>query len=160
MTNIEQFGDLFGEPPRLKRADTLLFWDRWGLYALRYQRSVWSGCKLKVAEVFGLGDFGIRRKRASHNSVTSVGVDGTSGDLAVCVVRNPVACVAAVRSPGGSDRRSARTGDECSSNGHQCRVNARDRNAVLSASCEPDLARCDVSNAIATLGRPSTARTV
>jgi hypothetical protein len=100
-----------------------------------------------VAEVFGPLVFGIRRKRASRNSDTSVGVDGTSSDLVVCVVRNPVARVACGSISGGSDRRSAnalRTGNECSSNGHQCRVNACDRNVVLSASCEPDVARCDV----------------
>lgn len=107
--------------------------------------------------------FGIRRKRASRYSDTSVGMDGTSSDLAVCVVRNPVARVTCGSISGGSDRRSAnalRTGDECSSNGHQCRVDARDRNAVPSTSREPDVARCDVPNAIAILGRPSTARTV
>ena len=117
------------------------------------------------AEVADVGSlvFGIRRKRASRNSNTSVSVDGTSSDLAVCVLRNPVARVAYGSIPRGSDRRFAnalRSWNECSSNGHQCRVNARDRNAVLSASCEPDVARCDVSNAIATLGRPSTSRTV
>ena len=115
------------------------------------------------AEVLGPIVFGIRRKRASRYSDTSVGMDGTSSDLAVCVVRNPVARVACGSISGGSDRRSAnalRIGDERSSNGHQCRVNARDRNAVLGASCEPDVARWDFANTIATIGRPSKARTV
>ena len=39
-------------------------------------------------------------------------------------------------------------------------VDARDRNAIHSASCEPDVARCDIANAVAAIGRPSTARTV
>jgi hypothetical protein len=115
-----------------------------------------------VAEVGPLV-FGIRRERASRNRDTSVCVDGTSSDLAVCVLRNPVARVACGSVPRGSDRRSAnalRTGNECSSDGYQCRIDARDRNAVYSASCEPDVARCDVSNAIATLGRSSKARAV
>ena len=63
----------------------------------------------------------------------------------------------------GSDRRSAnalRTRDECLSNGHQCRVDARGRNAIHSGSSKPDVAECDVSNADATTGRSSTARTV
>jgi hypothetical protein len=116
-----------------------------------------------VAEVSARLSFGIKRKRASRNSDTSVRVDGTSGDLAVCVVRNPVARVTCGSISGGSDRRSAnalRTGNECSSNEHQCRVDARDRNAVLSSSCELNVARWDFANAIATIGRPSTARTV
>ena len=47
-----------------------------------------------MAEVFGA--LGIRRKHASPNSDTPVSVDGTSSDLAVCVLRNPVARVALV----------------------------------------------------------------
>jgi hypothetical protein len=101
--------------------------------------------------------------RASRHSDTSLRVDGTSGNLAVCVLHDSVARFACGSISGGSGRRSAnalRTGAKCSSNGHQRRVNARDWNAVHSASCEPDVARCDVSNPIAILGRPSTAGTV
>src|SRR4029077_4665898 len=101
--------------------------------------------------------------RAFRHNGTSVSVDGTSSDLAVCILRNPVARVACGWISVGSDRRSAnalRTRDECLSNGHQCRVDARGRNAVHSASCEPDVAECDVSNADATTGRLSRARTV
>jgi hypothetical protein len=46
------------------------------------------------------------------------------------------------------------------SNGHQCRVDARGRNAIHSVPSKPDVAECDVSNAGATTGRSSTARTV
>ena len=63
------------------------------------------------------------------------------------VLRNPVARVACGSISLGSDRRSAnalRTGDECPGNGHQCRVDARGRNAIHSASSEPDVAGCDV----------------
>ena len=62
-----------------------------------------------------------------------------------------------------SDGRSADalwTRDECASNRHQCRVDARRRNAVECASWEPNVAGCDVANAIAPAGRPSMARTV
>ena len=51
--------------------------------------------------------FGIRRKRASRNRDTSVSVDGTSSDLAVCVVHNPVARVGCGSIPRRSDRCSA-----------------------------------------------------
>jgi hypothetical protein len=94
---------------------------------------------------------------------TSVSVDGAPGDLAVCVLRNPVARVACGSISVGSDRCSAnalRTGYECLGNGHQCRVDARGRNAVHSAPCEPDVAGCDFANADAAIGRSSAARTV
>lgn len=90
-------------------------------------------------------------------------MDGTSSNLAVCVLCNPVARVARGSISGGSDRRFANAlwiGNECYSNEHQCRVNARDRNAALDASCEPDVARWDSANATATVGRPSAARAV
>jgi hypothetical protein len=100
---------------------------------------------------------------ASRHSDTSLRMDGTSSNLAVWVLRNPVSRVASGPISGGSDRRFANalwTGNECSSDEHQCWVNARDRNAVLGASCEPDVARWDFANAIATIGRPSTAGVV
>jgi GTP cyclohydrolase III len=83
--------------------------------------------------------------------------------MAVCVLRDPVARLAFGSISLGSGRRPAdalRSGDECPSNGHQCRVDARDRNAVHGASGEPDVARCDIANAVAAIGGPSTARTV
>jgi len=83
--------------------------------------------------------------------------------MAVCVLRDPVARLAFGPISLGSDRRSTnalRIGDECPGNGHQCRVDARDRNAVHGASGEPDVARCDIANAVAAFGRPSAARIV
>src|SRR4029077_1181525 len=111
-----------------------------------------------ISFVFDLGV-----DRAFRHNGTSVSVDGTSSDLAVCILRNPVARVACGSISVGSDRRSAnalRTGDECSSNGQQCRVDARGRNAIHSASCEPNVAGRDIANADATAGRSSVARTV
>jgi hypothetical protein len=101
--------------------------------------------------------------RALRHNGTSVSVDGTSSDLALCILRNPVARLAFSSISLGSGRRSAdalRSGDECASNGHQCRVDARDRNAAHGASGEPDVARCDIANAVAVIGRPSAARNV
>ena len=101
--------------------------------------------------------------RALRHNGTSVSVDGTSSNLALCIRRNPVARLAFSSISHGSGRRSAdalRSGDECASNGHQCRVDARDRNAAHGASGEPDVARCDIANAVAVIGRPSATRNV
>ena len=124
--------------------------------------SIWLGLAARLLTVFLTWSFGEEDLAFRHHG-TSVGVDGASRDLAVCVLRNPVAGVASGSISPGSDRRSThalRTGDECPGNGQQCRVDARGRNAVHSTSSEPDVAGCDVANADATTGRPSAARTV
>ena len=107
--------------------------------------------------------FAFGEGRAFRYGGTSVGLDGTPSSLALRVLRHPMARAACSSISLGSNRCSAHalwTGDECASNRHQCRVNACDRNAVHSASCEPDVARCDAANAVAVIGRPSAARTV
>jgi hypothetical protein len=104
-----------------------------------------------------------RANHASLHSDTSLRVDGTSGSLALWILPDPVARVACGSISSSADRCFANalwTGNECCSNEHQCRLNARDRNAVLSAPCEPDVARWNFANAIAAVGRPSPARAV
>jgi hypothetical protein len=90
-------------------------------------------------------------------------VDATSGHLAVRVLRNLMVggpyCAVAV----GSSRclADALWADaECPRDRCQRRNDASRRNALHTASREPNVARCDVENAAATLGRPSAAGTV
>ena len=123
--------------------------------------SIWPGLAVRVLPVHLPFAFG--EELAFRHNGTSVGVDGASSDLAVCVLRNPVAGVAFGSISPGSDRRfthALRTGDECPGNGQQCRVDARGRNATDGTPCEPDVAGCDGANAIAPTGRPGRARTV
>jgi hypothetical protein len=66
--------------------------------------------------------FGIRRKRGTRNSDTSVSVEEHPA-IWLCVSCAILARVACGSIPRGSDRRSGnalRPGNECSSNGHQC----------------------------------------
>jgi len=99
----------------------------------------------------------------SSLSGTSAGVDTTSHDLAVRVVRNPVAGDPSSSLALGSSRRSAdalwtdaQWRGDCRQRGND----ARCWNALHTASCEPDVAGGDLENAAAISGRPSTVRTV
>jgi hypothetical protein len=99
----------------------------------------------------------------SSLSDTSVGVDTTSDGLAVRVLRNPVAGGPCSSVALGSSRRSANalwTDAECPSDRGQRGNDASCRNALHSASREPDVAGCDVENAAPISSRPSAAGTV
>ena len=99
----------------------------------------------------------------SSLSGTSVGVDTTPGHLAVRVLRNLVASGPCSAVSLGSRRRLANalwTDAECPRDRSQRWNDASCRNALHSASREPNVARCDVENAAATSSRPSAAGTV
>ena len=88
--------------------------------------SIWPGLASRLLPLPLSSAFG--EDLAFRHHGTSVGVDGVSSDLAVCVRRDPVAGVASGSISPGSDRRSThalRTGNECPGNGQQCRVDAR-----------------------------------
>jgi Flp pilus assembly pilin Flp len=77
---------------------------------------------------------------------TSVGMDAVSGDVAVRVLRDPVACGSGSSIALGSGRRSAHTvwtDAECPGDRRQCWSDARCRHALQPASCEPDVAGGD-----------------
>ena len=94
---------------------------------------------------------------------TSVGVDTTSGDLAVRVLRNPVVGGPCSSVAVGSSRRSASalwTDAEWPGDRRQRRNDASCRIALHATSREPDVAGCDIENAAVISSRPSSAGTV
>jgi hypothetical protein len=99
----------------------------------------------------------------SSLSGTSVGVDATSGHLAVRVLCNlmvggPYSAVT-VRW-GGRLANALWTDPERPRDRCQRWNDASRRNALHTPSREPDVAGCDVENAAATFGRPSAAGTL
>jgi len=94
---------------------------------------------------------------------TSFGMDTTSDDLAVRVLRHPVAGGPCSSVALGSGRRSANAvwfDAECCRDRGQRWNDASCRNALHTSSRQPDVARCDVENAAAISSRPSAAGTV
>ena len=90
-------------------------------------------------------------------------MDTTSGDLAVRVLRNPVAYAPGSSVALGSGWRSASalwTDAQWTGDHRQRWHDARCRNALHSASREPHVASCDIEDAAAISGRPSAARTL
>ena len=90
-------------------------------------------------------------------------MDTTSGDLAVRVLRNPVAYAPGSSVALGSGWRSASAlwADAQWPRYHRQRWHdARCRNALYTASREPHVASCHIDNAAAISGRPSAVGTV
>lgn len=85
----------------------------------------------------------------------SVGMDATSGHLALRVLRDPLARTSFLPIPARSCRRpldDLRTGDECHGDGCECRSNARGRNASLNPPCEPNVARGHGAHTVVSAG--------
>jgi hypothetical protein len=107
----------------------------------------------------------IRRGWASEFSLrcTSVGVDATSGNVAVRVLCNPVAGApgsAVVLGSGGCSTNALWTDAECPSDRGQRGNDASGWDAIDNPSREFDVARCQREHAATILGRPSAALNV
>jgi hypothetical protein len=99
----------------------------------------------------------------SSLSGTPVGVDTTSRDLAVRVLRNPVArgpCRTVVLGSGGRSANALWTDAECPRDRGQRWNDASCRHALHTASREPDVAGCDTAHSVAISSRPSAPRSV
>ena len=110
-------------------------------------------CLLRIRRVDG----------ESSLSSTSVGMDTTSGDLAVRVLRNPVAYAPGSSVALGSGWRSASalwTDAEWPGHRRQRWHDASCRNALHPASRQLHVAGSDIENAAAIFGRPSAAGNV
>jgi hypothetical protein len=108
----------------------------------------------------------LRTRRGGRESSffgASLSVDTTSDDLAVRVLRNPVAGGSCSSVALGSRRRSANavwTDAECRSDRGQRWSDASCWNAFYTSSREPDVAGCDAENAAVLSSRPRVAGTV
>jgi hypothetical protein len=92
-----------------------------------------------------------------------VGVESTSCDLAVRVLRNPVArgpCHTVALGPGRRSANALWTDAECPSDRGQRWNDASCRVALHTASREPVVAGCDIAHAVAISSRPGAPRTV
>ena len=90
-------------------------------------------------------------------------MDPTSGDLAVRVLRNPVAdapCRSVAVGSGWCSAGALWTDSEWHSDRRQRRNDASCRNALDTAPRKHDVAGCDIGNAAAISGRPSAAGNV
>ena len=96
-------------------------------------------------------------------SDTPVGVDSISGDLAVRILRNPVAhdpCSSVAVDSGRRPASARWTDAEWSGDRRQRWNDASCGNALHPASSEPDVASCDIEDAAAISSRPSATGTV
>ena len=96
-------------------------------------------------------------------SDTPVGVDSISGDLAVRILRNPLAhdpCSSVAVDSSWRPASARWTDAERSGDRRQRWNGARCGNALHPASREPDVASCDIEDAAAISSRPSAAWTV